>query len=121
MSFFAGDAFWFPLLLGCVSGVVSMLVYGRFSPQVKLQSLKLRIEALQGELATFEGDFSGAMALTRENLRLTFQRLGLVLWPSLISGIPVLAALPLVEHSLISYFSAVVVAALTTKYLHKIA
>ena len=109
-----------PVLLGVVAGAVSMLVYARLSPQEKLQSLKSQATDLQQQMASFDGDFSGAMALAQQNLRLSLKRLGIALGPSLVSGIPVLAALPVIGEAYIAYFIAVAVAAIAIKQWRQI-
>ncbi|MDZ4659074.1 MAG: hypothetical protein SH868_15985 [Bythopirellula sp.] len=98
-----------------------MLVYARISPQEKLKSLKSQSMDLQQAITAYDGDFSGAMALTKQNLRLTFQRLGCVLWPSIVAGLPVLAALFFVEDNYIPFFLATFVTALFLKFACKIA
>lgn len=98
-----------------------MMLYRRVSPQSRLLTLQDQIAELQREIAVYSGDFSGAMALTRQNLRLAFLRLGMVLWPALVSSLPVFAVLPLVGTSYITYCMCVTIAALTFKYLAKIA
>lgn len=109
-----------PIALGIVAGALSMLLYGRWSPQERLQELKLQCNALQRQMSEYDGDFSGARALAQRNLRLSFRRLGLALGPSLLSGIPVLAALPLIGHSFIAYFLTVALAAMVVKRWWKI-
>ena len=109
------------IALGTIAGIASMLIYRRLSPQDRLRRLGDDIVAVRKQLNAYDGDFSGAMALTGENLRLSFRRLGCVLWPSLVSGLPVLSGLPTVGAHLVPYFLAVVVAALALKLQLKIA
>lgn len=109
-----------PVVLGLVTGAMSMLVYARLSPQEKLQSLKSQAADLQQQMSSFDGDFSGAMALANQNLRLSFKRLGIALGPSLVSGIPVLAALPFIGEAYIAYFIAVAIAAIAVKQWRQI-
>ncbi len=104
-----------PILLGLVAGAISMLVYARLSPQEKLQDLKSQASDLQQQLSSYDGDFSGAMTLAQQNLRLSFKRLGVAFGPSLLSGIPVLAAVPLIGEAYIAYFVAVAISALAVK------
>jgi hypothetical protein len=108
-------------LLGLVAGVASMLIFRELSPQDRLRRLGDDMAAVRKQLSAYDGDFSGAMALTCENLRLSFQRLGCVVWPALASGLPVLLGLPAIGEALVPYFLAVIVAALTMKYQLKIA
>ena len=109
-----------PIALGAVAGALSMLLYARVSPQARLQELKSHSVDLQRQMKDFDGEFSGAMALAQENLRLSFKRLGIALGPSILSGIPVLAALPLIGNAYISYFIAVALSAITVKQWRKI-
>lgn len=106
--------------MGLVAGAASMLLYGRFSPQQRLQDLKSQAADLQQQMSNFDGEFSGAMTLARQNLRLSFKRLGLALGPSLLSGIPVLAAIPFIGSTYVSYFVAVAGAALAVKWSQNI-
>jgi hypothetical protein len=107
-------------LVGVVAGGASMLVYARVSPQAKLKALKVECSSIQEQLAAYEGDFNGAMALTAQNLRLTFRRLGCALWPSLIAGFPVIAAYFVIGEHYYAYFLAVVITALAVKYKFQI-
>ena len=109
-----------PAGLGALAGVLSMLLYGRWSPQERLQELKTQSSELQQQMSDFDGDFAGAITLAKQNLGLSFKRLGLALGPSLLSGIPVLAALPLIGEAYITYFASVAVAAIIVKQWRKI-
>jgi hypothetical protein len=106
---------------GIVGGVASMLVYGRFSPQGQLKELKLQAADLQQQMSHFDGELAGAMALASQNLKLSFRRLGVAMVPSLWSGLPVLLALLVVREQYVTFFVATAVAALTTKFLFRIA
>lgn len=117
------DAFYTALtvLFGLVCGAASIAIYGRLSPQARLQELKSQCTALQQELAGFEGDFSGAWALARENMRVSFVRLGTVLWPSLLASLPVLLALIVVRDRYLSFLIATAISALVTKHVLRLA
>jgi len=117
----AFDQIAYPTALGVAAGSLSMLIYGRFSPQSRLETLKAEIVHLRQKMAKFDGEFSGALALTRQNLQLSFRRLRLVLVPSLLSCIPVLAMLPVIGDRFIAYFVAVACAAIAVKHFGKIA
>jgi hypothetical protein len=121
MNQLTNELYLLPALLGVLAGAASMMLYRRVSPQLRLLALQDEIATLQQAMAAFDGDFSGAMALTRQNLRLAFCRLGMVLWPALVSSLPVFAVLPLVGHAYIPYCLCVTVAALTVKFVGKIA
>ena len=73
-----------------ISGVLSMLFYAASSPQKRLAELKSQTADLQRQLAAYDGDFRGAMALSQQNLRVSFHRLGLALGPTLLAGAPVI-------------------------------
>ena len=109
------------IVCGIVSGVASMLVYRRFSPQEQLKSLKLQAADLQQQMSHFDGELVGAMALARQNLQLSIRRLGVAMIPSLWSGLPVLLALLVVREQYVAFFVATAVAALTAKLLFRIA
>jgi hypothetical protein len=109
------------IALGLVAGALSMVVYSRLSPQAKIVELKGQLGELQREISAYDGDFAGALTLTRQNLRLAFRRLGLALGPALASGVPVLAAIPLIGESYVSYFVAVALSAIAVKIIWKIA
>jgi hypothetical protein len=109
------------LLLGAAGGVVSMLYYSLLSPQEKLKALKGQTTALRRELASYDGDFAGAMTLSKQNLHLSLQSLGCVLWPSLLAGLPVIAALFFVGDQYLPFFAATFTAAMITKFAFRIA
>jgi hypothetical protein len=107
--------------LGLVAGMTSMAIYHHFSPQEKIRQLKHRLNSVQRELASYDGDFAGAMALTKQNVGLSLRRLGLAVGPAVASGLPVLAFLPLAGACFVVYFIAVAISALTVKYVWNIA
>jgi hypothetical protein len=76
-----------------LSGIASMAVYAWTSPQQRLRDLKVQTTELQKQLAAYDGDFAGAMAITRQNLTLALARLGWALVPSLLAGLPVVLVL----------------------------
>jgi hypothetical protein len=106
---------------GIVSGMASMLVYARLAPQGRLLELKLQSAELQRRMANFDGELSAAMAMARENFRLSLRRVGVALVPSLWSGLPVLFALLVVHEQFVAFFVSTAVAALATKLLFRIA
>ena len=108
------------VLLGLCGGALSMAVYGRCSPQQRLRELNTQIAALQRQMADYDGEFAGAMVLTRQNLALAFRRLLLALGPAVASSVPVLALLPAVGASYIAYFIAVTFAAIVVKVVWRV-
>lgn len=81
------------VLWATISGAVSMALYACTSPQQRLRALREETAGLQRQLATYDGEFRGAMALARRNLGLSLQRLGWALGPSLLAGAPVILVL----------------------------
>ena len=119
------------------SGALSMVLYGVTSPQHRLSELKQRTADLQQQLAGYDGDFAGAMALTRQNLVLSLQRLGWALGPSLVAGAPIILVLvgladvytgqqvlPLgpgwIRSWLTAFFAVTTISALGTKFALRI-
>ncbi len=74
-------------------GVASMYLYAIFSPQRRLAELRSETMELQKKLAAYQGDFAGAARLMRQNLSVSFRRLGFAFVPSLIAGLPVIVVL----------------------------
>ncbi len=109
------------MLLGALSGIMSMLYYSHLSPQEKLKALKGQTHALRRELANYDGDFAGALTLSKQNLHLSLQSLICVFWPSLLAGLPVLTGLFFVGDQYLAFIAATSVAALTTKFAFRIA
>ena len=108
-------------LVGSAAGLATMLLYARISPQERLKSLKSQSVELQQAISAYDGDFSGALSLTKQNLRLACERLGCALWPTLVAGLPVMAAIFVVDNDYIPFFLATFVTALVTKFACKIA
>lgn len=125
-------AFW-----GVISGAASMGLYALVSPQQRLRDLKAQTAEIQKQLSAYDGDFSGAMALTRQNLSVSMRRLGWALLPSLVAGVPVVLVLVGIydvysgQHVfgfgpgwmrswLTAFFTVVTVAALGTKFAFRI-
>lgn len=78
------------LLWGCIAGVIGMALYARFSPQSRLEALKQELSAAQRALAGYDGPLSGLWPLMRRQFGLALTQLRLVLWPSLLAGLPVI-------------------------------
>ena len=93
-----------------------MLLYARFSPQQRLKDLKVEATELQQTLSSYDGDFHGAILLSRRNLQLSLRRLGCAVLPSLLSGLPVAFALTFVRGDYVLFFATVAVATLVTKF-----
>ncbi len=72
-----------------LAGWITMWVYGRFSNQEKIRTLKTRQKQQQNAIAGFDGEFSQLMPLIRDALALGFRQLGLSLGPALLATVPV--------------------------------
>ncbi len=81
------------LVWGLAAGVLSMLVYRRFSPQARLQELGVQAADARRALNAHTGDFSEALVLMRASCTLSLQRLKVALLPSLLAGLPVILLL----------------------------
>lgn len=84
------------VLSALVSGVVSMWLYARLEPQKRIRPIRRLAARVQRQMKSYDGDFSGAMALAGKNLALAGRRLWLSLLPALASGIPVILIMALV-------------------------
>ncbi|MBN1855203.1 MAG: hypothetical protein JW829_20900 [Pirellulales bacterium] len=115
-----GSEWIFSSLWAIASGVASMLLYARCSPQQRLKDLKVESAAIQQQLTHYDGDFSGAMVLVWRNLQLSVRRLGCALLPSLIAGLPVLLALCMIKDYYVLFFSAAAVSAWLSKWIFHI-
>jgi hypothetical protein len=76
-----------------LAGVCSMGIYAVTSPQRRLTSLAEATKAAQNALSTYQGEFAGALPLIRRLFGTALTRLGLVLAPSLLAGLPVIVLL----------------------------
>jgi len=82
-----------------VSGICSMLLYRRFSPQSELDGLISRIAENKKKMRDHEGSFDEALALSKESLRLAMKRLTSVALPSLAAGVPVILVMLWMEKA----------------------
>ena len=73
-----------------LAGWLTMFVYGRFSNQEKIGSLKVLQQQQQKTIAGFDGEFAQLVPLIRHALALGFRQLGLSLGPALAATVPVL-------------------------------
>jgi hypothetical protein len=118
---------WALIGWAAASGLLSMVLYARLTPQARIRQLKRVSARVQQRLRDYEGDFQGAMALSRRNVGLALRRLGLSTGPSLVAGVPVIAVmvwvLPKYEHSsaTLVFFLVAAGAALTAKFALRIA
>ena len=90
------------VVLAAVAGAASMLLYMRTSPQHRLKELEGEAAAARLALAEHDGDFEAAWPLIRRSFGLALSRVRIALAPSLISGLPVLAVVYVLEDKLSS-------------------
>jgi hypothetical protein len=81
------------ILLASVTGALSMWLYKVCSPQQRLAEVVVRIKETQRQLLAYDGEFAGAQPLILDSLKLSLQRLGMVLFPSAMAAAPVIAML----------------------------
>lgn len=81
------------VVLAAASGALSMWLYKLCSPQERLAEVVVRIKETQRRLMAYDGEFAGAQPLIVDNLKLSLQRLGMVLFPSAMAAAPILAVL----------------------------
>jgi hypothetical protein len=118
---------WTLLVWGAASGMLSMVLYARLTPQTRIRRLQRVSARVQQRLRNYDGDFQGAMALSRRNVGLALRRLGLSAGPSLLAGIPVIAVMLWVvpqhepQSATLAFFLVAACAALAAKFALKIA
>ena len=76
------------ILWGSLSGVLSMFIYKKTSPQEKIIKLKSEIHGAQKELAAFDGDFLEVLPKIKNTLWLSLRQVGLSFAPTLVALIP---------------------------------
>lgn len=108
------------IAVGAVSGVASMLAYGRCSPQQRLQALAGEGAAIRRAMAAYDGDLQGALALSRRNLAVSCQRLRCALLPALVASAPVIGAIAIAGEPLWAFLTATSLAALAAKLILRI-
>ena len=88
-------------ICGVLTGVLTMLLYARVSPQERLLLLTQRVTAARAELNRFDGgDGQMVWTLARRALLLSLQQVGLTFFPTLVAMIPVLLVAAGLEHGL---------------------
>lgn len=78
------------VLWSVVGGVLSMVLYALISPQKKISSVKADLRESQKLLAESDESFGELMTVAKRTLGLSFQHLGLVFGPALLSSLPLL-------------------------------
>ncbi len=77
-------------LWSALAGVLSMALYALVSPQKKISTVKIALRKSQGILAESDESFTELLTVVRKTLSLSFQHLGLVLGPALLSSLPLI-------------------------------
>ncbi|WP_251976221.1 hypothetical protein [Salinicola avicenniae] len=80
-----------------IAGVGTLLLYRLLSPQGRIGEAKRNARAARQQLNAFDGEFSDAGPLIRNQFVSAFRHLGLVLLPTLVSILPLLALLTWLE------------------------
>jgi hypothetical protein len=93
-------------VVGLGAGILSMWLYKVCSPQARLNDVVKQLKQSQARLASYDGDMSGAGVLMRATLKLSLQRLGLVLAPSLLAAAPMVAILAVLDHVALDWSEA---------------
>jgi hypothetical protein len=78
------------ILWSVIGAVLSMLLYALMSPQKKISGVKAALRESQKLLADSDESFAELMTVARRTLSLSFQHLGLVFGPALLSSFPLL-------------------------------
>ena len=76
---------------GLVGAALSMGLYWLFSPQGKLNDIKVRALKARQDLNAFDGEFAEAWPMMRSMLGLSLKQLGMTTMPALLASLPVLA------------------------------
>jgi len=91
------------LLVGCINGVLSLLLYKRLSNQEKIKALKTETSAIRKKLLSFSNESEDDFKLIKENFRLSFSLLRLTLVPTIGSSIPVIGGYLLISSHFAQY------------------
>jgi hypothetical protein len=99
---------WLALLLpagarlvvwAALAGAGTLLLYRLISPQAKIREAKCEARAARQALQTFDGELSEAAPLMKAQFTTAFRHLGLVIGPTLVSMLPLVALLSWLETS----------------------
>lgn len=82
-----------------VAGVISMLLYKRFSPQVRLEALMQELGKAQNELNEYDGEFDGMLPLLKRTLSLSLKRVWLSFAPSIVAAVPLIVVMVCIGYS----------------------
>lgn len=84
---------------GVVGSVVSMALYWLLSPQERITQLKTRLADAQRALDAHEGEFSEALPLMGNTLRLALKQVAVVTVPAVLASLPLLCLAVWAYHS----------------------
>jgi hypothetical protein len=77
-------------ILGVLSGILSITIYAKISPQASIAKMKRNIRRLQREMLNVDLVFADFWRLSRENLKTSLRLFIIVLGPALVSALPVI-------------------------------
>ena len=87
-------------LYGAVAGAGAMLLYGRLSPQERLEGIQRALADARARMHAYDGDEVKEIGkLVKASLGLSFKQIRLVLLPTLLAALPVLLAIAWLEAS----------------------
>lgn len=106
-------------LWGIMSGIASMALYAKLSPQVALTALKDEQKKSRAALKAYDGDMAGLMTLIHHDLRLSWRQMRLVFLPFIFSIAPVVALMTWLysPYAEVQYFESTYIAALLVSSL----
>jgi hypothetical protein len=85
-------------MYGLVVGAVAMLIYWKLSPQRRLAELKLAMAASRADMSGYDGtDLREVLRLSGRSIRLALVQCVLVLGPTLVAALPVIAAMAWID------------------------
>jgi hypothetical protein len=87
------------LLWAALAGIGTLLLYRRLSPQAAIGRAKREAREARQRLNQFDGELSEAGPLIRHQFRAAFRHLGLVVPPTLLSMLPLLALLNWIDQA----------------------
>jgi hypothetical protein len=80
-------------LWGALGGALSMVFYSLISPQGRISEVKVALREAQGLLASSDDSFDELLQLIKKTLSLSLKHLSLVLFPALVSSLPLVCIL----------------------------
>lgn len=93
-------------LWGALAGYAGMWIYRRWSPQQRIAALRVELAAVQGRLASYDGEFAGLMPLIRKQFALALRQMRLTAGAALLAALPILLVLPWLSNQYDRQFPA---------------